>query len=139
MFKHILVPTDLTERSRQALDVAVKMAGQDGSQITLLHVIETIEGTEPGEFVDFYERLRHRAERKMREMIRQRGNSAALIRPEILLGKRVPEIVRFAEEQAVDLIVLSSHRVSAADGLQAWGTISYKVGILSNCPVLLVK
>ena len=34
---------------------------------------------------------------------------------------------------------MSSHKLPLRRGGENWGTISYKVGILSRCPVLLVK
>ena len=55
MFGNILVPTDLTENSMKALEVAIKMASHEASGlITLLHVIETIEDTDDEEFQVFY-------------------------------------------------------------------------------------
>jgi len=39
----------------------------------------------------------------------------------------------------VDLIVLTSHKIDLAHPAEGWGTTSYKVGILCQCPVLLVK
>lgn len=138
MFKHILVPTDLTDRSLKALEIAVKMALHDGCPITLLHVIETIEGTEE-EFSEFYNKLGRAAEKKMNKIIGEAGSDRLSIAREIIYGKRVREIIRFAGEREIDLIVLSSHRVDADNMAQGWGTISYKVGILSQCPVLLVK
>jgi universal stress protein A len=47
--------------------------------------------------------------------------------------------VRFAIANEADLIVLASHRVNPSAVDRDWGTISYKVGILAQCPVLLVK
>ena len=56
-----------------------------------------------------------------------------------MYGNRAQEIVRYAMEAGVDLIVLTSHRIDLQDSSAGWGTVSYKVGILSQCPVLLVK
>jgi nucleotide-binding universal stress UspA family protein len=139
MFRHILVPTDLTEKSLKALQVAAKMGCYEAARITLLHVIETIEGSESGEFDAFYQRLEQKARKSMQAMLAACQPNGMIIDPRISYGKRVREIVRYSECEEVDLIVLSSHRVSAEGGPQAWGTISYKVGILSNCPVMLVK
>ncbi len=58
---------------------------------------------------------------------------------EVLYGNRVNEILRFAAEKKVDLIVMGSHRLALRHPGENWGTISYKIGILSRCPVLLVK
>jgi nucleotide-binding universal stress UspA family protein len=56
-----------------------------------------------------------------------------------VFGSRAHEIVRYATEVGVDLIVLTSHRIDLHHPSAGWGTVSYKVGILSQCPVLLVK
>ena len=140
MFKNILVPTDLTENSRKALTIATGMASPDNPvTITLLHVVEMIENTEENEFKDFYERLRKKAETSMKELAEQYENENIYIDQVILLGKRVNEIVKFAYDKDIDLIILSSHRIDKPDSTQGWATISYKVGILSHCPVLMVK
>ena len=44
-----------------------------------------------------------------------------------------------AESINADLIVMGSHRVALKHPGENWGTISYKIGILARCPVLLVK
>lgn len=139
MFKHILVPTDLTERTNEALNIAVKMAVHGASRVTLLHIIETIEDTDFGEFQDFYAKLNRRAQKIMERLAGRHEHEALSIAREIAYGKRVVEIVRFAQANDIDLIVLNSHRVEAESAVQGWGTISYKVSILARCPVMLVK
>jgi nucleotide-binding universal stress UspA family protein len=140
MFKNILVPTDLTENSRKALDIAAKMATQNNPvTITLIHVVEIIENTEEEEFKDFYDRLKKRAESGMKELADQYRDENTYIEQVILFGKRVREIVKYAYENDIDLIILGSHRIDKVDNMQGWATISYRVGILSHCPVLMVK
>jgi len=139
MFRHILVPTDLTERSVKAMEIAVEMAAHDASKVTLLHVIETIEDAEDEDFAGFYRKLEKRAEKFMSGIIRQYQDRNPAIGKEIVYGRRVADILKFAGERGVDLIVLSSHRIERDNMLQGWGTISYKVGLLADCPVMLVK
>ncbi len=57
----------------------------------------------------------------------------------ILYGRRVYEILNFAVAQGVDLIIMSSHKLDPENVTEGWGTISFKVGVLSHCPVMLVK
>ncbi|MCU0586903.1 MAG: universal stress protein [Syntrophobacteraceae bacterium] len=139
MFKHILVPTDLTDRSLHALEVAVGIATLGACQVTLLHVIETIEDSQGEHFEDFYRKLERRAQRIMDRMIEPFHSDTFTILREITFGKRVKEIVHYAHAEEIDLIILTSHAVSSEAVSQGWGTISYKVGILSHCPVMLVK
>lgn len=141
MFSHILVPTDFTEKSAESARIAVKMASafKVPCKITLLHVIETIEGATFEEFADFYERLRRRSDKKLDEMVNTLSGDGFKLYKKILLGNRVKEILDFMSNEGVDLVVLSSHKVDPKGGLQGWGTISYKVGMLAHCPVLMVK
>lgn len=139
MFKHILVPTDLTEKSQKAFDIAVEMALRDEKRITLLHVIETIEGAGDEEFESFYGRLAKRAERVMDEMVNRSLDKDLIVEKRLVYGNRAREIVRFADENGIDLIVLSSHKIDRSNPSEGWGTISYKVGILARCPVMMVK
>ena len=58
---------------------------------------------------------------------------------QVLFGRRVYEILTFAANHDVDLIILSSHKLDPENATEGWGTISFKVGVLSHCPVMLVK
>jgi nucleotide-binding universal stress UspA family protein len=136
-FRHLLVPTDLTDRTGRAFDLALLLAG-DAGQIRLLHVIQTIPGIALGELKPFYARLEARARKKMTAMAR-RAPEGVTVRVEIAAGQRAESIVKVATARGADLIVLASHRVNPSMVNRDWGTISYKVGILAQCPVLLVK
>lgn len=140
MFKNILVPTDLSEKSSRALEIALDMAEKRGDcKVTFLHVIERIEDSDDEEFQSFYDKLASKARLKMNETVRQYSHRKAEIDNEIIFGNRVGEIVEFAIKHAIDLIILSSHKLDKMDAVQDWATISYKVGILAPCPVMMVK
>ncbi|MEM5789099.1 MAG: universal stress protein [Syntrophobacteraceae bacterium] len=139
MFKHIVVPTDLTDRDRRAMEIAVSMAVQNSSSITILHVVETIDDADTEDFRKFYKGLGARAVKKMDELIAQHRKSEIVIEKQILYGRRVFEILNFADLKEVDLIIMSSHRLDTDNLTEGWGTISFKVGVLSHCPVMLVK
>ena len=138
MFKDILVPTDFSDEDSSALDIAVKLCSIDNGKINLLHVIEVIANTTFEEFEEFYTVLEKRAFEDMNGMTAQFQDQATIV-PRVVYGNRAQEILRFAEENRVDLIVMKSHRIDVEDRAQGWGTISYKVGILAQCPVMLVK
>ncbi len=139
MFKCILVPTDLQENNRRALDMSVRMALLEQGHILLLHVIETIDDAGEGEFAEFYDRLKIRALETMDEMAAHYANQQVRIDRHIVFGKRVREIVDFAGEHQVDVIVLRSHKIDRTNPAEGWATISYRVAILAPCHVLMVK
>ena len=139
MFKNILVPSDLTERNHKAMDIAVKMALENRAAVTLLHVIETVEQVESEDFQKFYRQLGARAGRKIDKLIAKYGREGITMEKQILYGKRVYEILNFAVAHGVDLIIMSSHKLDPENAAEGWGTISFKIGVLSHCPVMLVK
>ena len=139
MFKNILVPVDLTKKNKQALDIAVKIALHDKGTVYLLHVVETIASTSFSEFEEFYRNLEERAKKYIDKMITPYKKSELLIEGKITFGNRVVEILSFSGKNKIDLIVMNSHKVNPKEPTENWGTISQKVGILSQCPVMLVK
>ncbi|HEY7161278.1 MAG TPA: universal stress protein [Acidobacteriota bacterium] len=138
MFRRIMVPIDLSDKRNPALLIAKKIATQNKSQITLLHVIEKIEFLPSNETKNFYAQLEKRGAEKLQK-IASTLKSDYRIHTKIILGNRATSIVNYASKSGIDLIVMNSHRVDLKEPTKGWGTISYKVAILSQCPVLLVK
>ncbi|HPD60595.1 MAG TPA: universal stress protein [Thermodesulfobacteriota bacterium] len=139
MFKNILVPVDLTKKNKQALDIAVKIGLHAKSKIYLLHVVQTIASTSFSEFEDFYRTLEERAKKNIDKLITPYKKNKLPMEGKITFGNRVAEILSFASKNKIDLIVMNSHKITPKEPTEHWGTISYKVGILSQCPVMLVK
>ena len=142
MFRKILVPVDFTEKNEAALSSALEIAGRsDGeeSEIALLHVVETIEHIDFEDMGDFYRGLETRAAAKLFAMEERFRRAGVRVRHEILFGKRAETVVRYAEDHAMDLVILSSHQVDRDHPALGWGTISYRIAIVVRCPVLLVK
>lgn len=138
VFKQILVPVDLSDRHQQALDIAARLAKESDGEVTLLHVIEIIPGPWLQER-DFYKRIAQIARAHLARLGRSLEARQVLGREEIVYGNRAHEIVCYAMEAGIDLIVLTSPRIDPKDPNAGWGTVSHQVGILSQCPVLLVK
>jgi universal stress protein A len=133
------MPVDLTDRHQQALDIAARLANERVAEVTLLHVVEIIPGSWPQEERAFYDRIEQAARDHLATLGRCLEERHVRRHEEVIFGNRAHEIVRYAMETGVDLIVLSSHRIDLENPSAGWGTVSYKVGILSQCPVLLVK
>jgi nucleotide-binding universal stress UspA family protein len=136
--RRILIPLDLSERSSRALDAAARVA-DPACIITLLHVIAEIEGVPADELADFYAGLRAHAEPILQRRAEQLAALGLQSRIEITVGRRGAEILREAEEQGSDLIVLSTHRVDPGRPGGGLGTLSHQVALLAPCDVLLVR
>lgn len=139
MFHHILIPTDLTDRTARTIDALEGLLGDRSVKVSLLHVIEEIPETNLEEFREFYADLETRSLTKLGSLASRFGERATDIAQEVVYGHPAPAIVQFAEANGVDLIALASHAVDTTRPGRVWGTLSYKIGILAACPVLLVK
>jgi nucleotide-binding universal stress UspA family protein len=139
MFKKILLPVDLTDRHGPALDVAGELAARGGGEVTLLHVIETIAGLPPDSDRAFYGGLERTARGHLDRLGKRLGERGLPCRLEVRYGHRAQECARYAEETGADLVVLTAPRFDPAAPAAGWGSMSYRIGILCRCPVLLVK
>ena len=139
MFKRILVPTDLSDRGNRALEIALNMAVGKDCRVVFFHVVEKIDDSEDEEFRSFYDKLIEKARRKMNAAVGRYDTGRAAVDIQIILGNRVKEIIDFTIKNGIDLIVLSSHKLEKVDAAEGWATISYKIGILAPCPVMMVK
>ncbi len=124
MFRRILVPVDFTPRSLRAVRAAAKVAATTRAKTTLLHIIERIDDGESGAFESFYRKLESAAREKMKALLAPFGERLP-VRAEILYGKPVGEILRFAQANRIDLIVMSSHKLPLRHSGESWGTVSY--------------
>ena len=136
MFKRLLVPIDLSDRNERTLRTARELARQSRARVTLLHVIYRIGD---GELRGFYQRLMKASERSLNRAAKSFAAKGLAVSAEVCIGEPAVEIVRAAAKLKADLIVMGSHKVNPTRRTRGWGTTSYKVGILCQCPILLVK
>lgn len=139
MFNHILIPTDMTAHAERAVDIAVDLLRPNGGTVTLLHVVQTIDGINFHELESFYAELESRARKRLLALAARHADAGVTLRTEVTYGTPITEILRLTEAREVDLVVLASHPVDREDSSAGWGTLSYKAGVLVPCPVMLVK
>ncbi len=141
----ILWPTDLSEYAAQALPYAVEMARSFRARLHLLHVIDPLwlaptRGAEfPGPAAGDIAPLQKSAAEELRHL--QAGvEGVEGVKVETAVGTGVPhaEIVRYAREENIDLIVLTTHgRTGLSHALI--GSAAEKVVQMATCPVLTIK
>jgi len=139
MFKKILLPLDLTDRHQAALDMAGDLAAQGGGEVVLLHVIEAIPGLSLEEEKDFYTRLERSARERLAHHAAGLKERGVACRYEVVIGGRAHETVARAAALGADLIVLTSPPFDPDRPVAGLGSLSWKIGMVARCPVLLVK
>ncbi|MEJ2737243.1 MAG: universal stress protein [Anaerolineae bacterium] len=141
MYKSILVPLDGSKLAEQALPYATTQAEKFGAEIVLLKVLQPLP--EPAFSAPSAVRA---AEKASAQLVRDYldGVAARLqiqnipIQVALVEGKPYVEIIRFAEENRIDLIVISTRGQS---GWSRWllGSVADRVVRGATVPVLLVQ
>ena len=139
MFKKILLPLDLTEKHQAALKMAAELASQNQGEVLLVHVVEVIPGLSVDEEKGFYQRLEQVARAHLTRLAAALTRKKVPVRTEIIVGQRVPETLRFATAEGVDLILLTSPAFQPDHPGAGLGSMAWKIGLVASCPVLLVK
>jgi len=142
-FKYILCPTDFSKPSSEGLKYAIELAAQFRAELILLHVVPVVPPLPPDPNFVFevpeYERALHEdAERKLRELAEEWVPKEVRVRTLIGHGDAGGEIVRIAEDERADLIVIATH------GLTGWrrlvfGSVAERVVRTADCPVLTIR
>jgi nucleotide-binding universal stress UspA family protein len=142
--KKILVPCDFSDSAVQAFIFAFQIAQQSKGEIILLHVIEipVLRGTiqVPALYFEesFLNDMNVSAEKKFEELKSKWTNGAINVRSMVEHGPITKTIIRIAEENSVDLIVMGTQ---GATGIKEFlvGSNTEKVVRFSPLPVLAIR
>lgn len=139
--RSILLPVDFSSTSEQATLYALELAKTFGSQIELLHVIEDpivylpLFESYPGPTREQFETY---AQTCLENWIPEGLAPGIKIDSTFRHGRPDIEIVDFASDSAVDLIVIGTHGRGMATHLLL-GSVAEKVVRKANCPVLTIR
>ncbi len=143
--KQILVPTDFSEPSGVALKYGKALAENFGAALHLLHVIEPAAMYAPTFFeglmpitANVQDEMEKAARQRLATLLAAEEHPGLRAEASVLTGSPYIEIVRFAAERDIDLIVLGTHgRGPIAHMLL--GGVAEKVVRNAPCPVLTVR
>jgi nucleotide-binding universal stress UspA family protein len=136
--RNILCPTDFSACSEHAMDFAVSLADRADATVTALHVIETIEARPElsGAMAELQTR-RCDTERRYLEQMNAARAGGNRITNVVTLGRPYLEVLRVAEERAMDLIVMGVRGRGAVD-MALFGSTTNHVVRRATCPVVTV-
>lgn len=137
--ERILHPTDFSDASLRAAEYAVEFAKRFGARLYLLHVIEdplpTIAAL--GGYAPSREELQSFAATALSTWLDAFDTGSVAVERAYVHGHPFPEIVRFARDRTMDLIVIGTHGRGFSPHL-LMGSVAEKVVRKAPCPVLSV-
>ncbi len=138
-FDHILVPVDFTAKNDAAIEIAKRLALQDKSRVSLLHVIESLDFSDDEEIKQFLDKMEKRSSEQLQLLLERFQDCDLEVTVETAINNRSRGVVLYAMENEVDLIVMNSHRIDPNVKHDHWATISYQVSLVCPCSIMLVK
>lgn len=148
--KKILCPTDFSEPSYLALKTANELALHFSAELYFVHVVAPIPRLSVSKVPEVHggphdfniplhlEKLEEEADARLHQVADERLSKELRVHHIVVHGRAADEIVRVAEKESVDLIVLATH------GETGWrhfffGSVAEKVVRMATHPVLTIR
>lgn len=142
-YKRILVPIDFSEYSKKALASSVALAKTFHAELILIYVVET--AVYPADFgfgqvtIPAVEReMTERGEAELKKLVATQVAGAVPAQVIVVGGKPFLEIIKAAEEERADLIVIATHGHTGVEHI-LFGSTAEKVVRKAPCDVMVVR
>jgi nucleotide-binding universal stress UspA family protein len=143
--KKILLCTDFSDNSAPAKQMAVQYAKLFGAELLILHVVRpvlpsfmTFEGALNMDATLVDRQIQETASIELERTAEECRSDVSDVSFSVRVGSAADAVVRFADEESVDLIVLGTHGWTGFRHL-ILGSTAEKVVRTANCPVLSVR
>ncbi len=146
-YKNILYCTDFSEDAEIAFIHAVDLAQRYGAKLHVLHVLPSLHRYLPteatkergsGEVVEATPELIAETARKLQERYQGRLEGVGEVNYQVIAGTPFVEILRYARENQVDLIVLGARGFSELEPTHYGSTVD-QVSRRAHCHVMAIR
>jgi nucleotide-binding universal stress UspA family protein len=145
--KKILAPIDFSDFSMEGMNGAKELAADVGAEVHLVHVVVphfhviplplATSGDQSFELTR-ESAMTQQAEEELTRIKKDDFGNSPKVTTAVLHGSPVKMLVEYAEQNAIDLIVLSTHGRSGVDRVMI-GSVAEKLVRLAHCSVLVLR
>ncbi len=139
--RHILVPTDFSEHSRHALQYGIALAEKFNAELHLLNVFQDLSVYQADAVMvpvlPSAATLTANARAALDKLIEENNLAHLVVHTEVREGSPIEEIVAYAHDQNIDLIVIATHGRGWLAHLLL-GSVAEKVVRKAPCPVMAI-
>lgn len=144
-FRRILAPTDFSDRSLPAIEMAVELARHFSAELVTAHVMTpvltagpAVAGQSPLNYEVYREALASDSQARLDELTAKIVPAEVSCRSEVRWGSPAENIVELADNNDCDLIVISTRGATGLSRFVA-GSVTEKVVRMADVPVLTVQ
>jgi nucleotide-binding universal stress UspA family protein len=165
VYNKILVPYDNSRPSDTALDHAIRIAKMSASysannniNVILLYVVQNIpvpatfgagifKSNKTGDKLTLEQYLKDitievkmEAKKMLKEKTKKYGNIENVsLESKVIIGDPTNEIIEFANDKKVDLIIMGTTGLAGIKKFKALGSVARNVSEKAKCPVMLIR
>jgi nucleotide-binding universal stress UspA family protein len=138
-FSRILVTTDFSEGTSDALAYAFSVAQENQSKITLLHVIHDVAANDTGKYREslIFPGMVEGVEEQLKDLVPAEATPWCDVSTQVEVGIPYRIILRVLEDQKIDLLVMNIHGKGMLDRALL-GSTAERVVRIAPCPVMLI-
>lgn len=139
--RKILVPTDGSNCSLRAAELAIRLAKIFRAEILAIYVIDTVILEEIAKIAErevAEKELKEKGERYLNYIIRSAEKEGLKVETLLTKGEPYDKIVQYAKSSGVDLIVMGTYGRRGAERILI-GSVAERVIEYAPCPVLVVR
>jgi len=153
LFRKILYPTDFSELAEVAKEYVKKLKEANAKEVVVLHVIHPLEFSLPqfddpfaldvatiyAHIPEIEKLILDRHEEMLKKIEKELKELGFQVKTIMTVGDPKSEIVRVAEEERVNVIVIGYHGKGIIERILEMGSTAKAVIKDAKCPVLVVK
>ena len=153
LFRKILYPTDFSELAEVAKEYVKKLKEANAKEVVVLHVIHPLEFSLPqfddpfaldvatiyAHIPEMEKLILDRHEEMLKKIEKELKELGFQVKTVMTVGDPKSEIVRVAEEERVNVIVIGYHGKGIIERILEMGSTAKAVIKDAKCPVLVVK
>ena len=139
VIRKIVVPVDFTSTTEKVINYALSVAKQLEAHVCFIHVTETFSGYDMllvhPSFAQITKDMKKKAELRMEHLLEDNKDLPEGCSGKVVSGEIVEEIIKYADEEKADLVVIGTHGVKGLERVLI-GSVAERVVKNSPCPVL---
>ena len=139
----VVCPTDFSDPAYEGLKAAIELAEHFQAQLVLMNVVSLVPVASGGMGAGFHlatvmKEMQAEAEKSITNLIAEKIPKAVQTRSIVVQGKPADEIIRLADKEDADMIVIATHGESGWQKF-LFGSVTEKVIRMASCPVLTIQ
>jgi nucleotide-binding universal stress UspA family protein len=132
--KNILVTTDFSDGTAEAVDYAMSIRRKREAKVTLLHVLDDVQADISGRY---REQLVRSIRQELESLVPAGDSKSGSVSVRVEIGRPIPRLLLLLKKEKFDLIVMNIHGKTLLDRITI-GSTAEKIVRAATVPVLVI-